>query len=163
MACKEGNKHNTRADWKVSRLIFFYSESDGSTGPTIFFVFNVVSFTLNTFLQRFINVSNTWNRLFCDTSFSTAAVVLLTSSCEENLFPRSCLFSVGNAQKSHGAKSGLYGGCFSAVPPNSVSAANATAVICGRVLSWSKNHCFLSKSDLFFLMAPRKWVFRTFA
>jgi hypothetical protein len=37
----------------------------------------------------------------------------------------------------------------------SVSAANATAAICGRALSWSKNHCFLSKSGLFFLMAPR--------
>ena len=65
-------------------------------------------------------------------------MALLTSSSEENLFPRSCLFSVGNAQKSHGAKSGLYGGCFSAVPPISVSAANATAAVCGRALSWSK-------------------------
>jgi len=115
------------------------------------------------FLQRFINDSNTRNRLFCDIPFSTAAVAFLISSSEENLFPRSCLFSVGNAQKSHGAKSGLYGEYFSAVPPISVSAANATAAICGWALCWSKNHCFLSKSGLFFLMAPRKWVFRTSA
>jgi len=27
----------------------------------------------------------------------------------------------------------------------------------------AKNQCFLSKSGLFFLMAPCKWVFRTFA
>ena len=141
---------------------FFYSESDDSTVPTIFFFFKVPSFTLNTFLQRFINFSDTWNRLFYDIPFSTAAVAFLTPSFEENLFPRSCLFSVGNAQKSHGATFGLYGGCFSAVPPISVIAANATAAICGRALSWSKNHCFLSKSGLFFLMAPRKWVFRTF-
>jgi len=44
-------------------------------------------------------------------------------------------------------------GCCSAAPPISVSATNATAAICGRASSWSKNHCFLSKSGLFFLMA----------
>ena len=87
-------------------------------------------------LQRFINNSNAWNRLFCDVPFSTAAVAFLTSSSEENLFPRSCLLSVGNAQKSHCAKSGLYGEYFSAVPPISVSAANATAAICGRELQF---------------------------
>jgi hypothetical protein len=30
---------------------------------------------------------------------------------------RSSLFIVGKAQKSHGARSGLYGGCSNAVPP----------------------------------------------
>ena len=149
----------TKADWKVLRLIFLFRIS-WLYRPYNFFFFKVASFTLNTLLQRFIKDSNTWNRLFCDIPFSTAAVAFLTSSSEENLFPRSCLFSVGNAQKSQGAKSGIYGGCFSAVPPISVSDANATAAICGPALSWSKNHCFLSKSGLFFLMAPRKWVFR---
>jgi hypothetical protein len=83
-----------------------------------------------------------YKRLFCDIPFSTAAVVFLTSSSEENLYPRSCLFSVGKVQKSHGAKSGLYGGHFSAVPPISVSAVNATAAKYGRAISWSKIHCF---------------------
>jgi hypothetical protein len=77
---------------KIRRLIekfqdwLTYSESDDSTGPTICFFFKVASFTLNTFLQRFINNSNTWNKLFCDIPFSTAAVAFLTSSSEENLF-----------------------------------------------------------------------------
>jgi hypothetical protein len=31
--------------------------------------------------------------------------------------PRSSLFIVGKAQKSHGARSGLYGGCSNGVPP----------------------------------------------
>ena len=88
-------------------------------------------------------------------------MAFLISSSEENRFPFNCLFGVGNAQKSHGAKAGLYGGCCSAVPPISVIAAIATAAICGRALSWSKNHCFVSKSGLSFLMAPRKWGFRT--
>jgi hypothetical protein len=34
-----------------------------------------------------------------------------------NFLPRSSLFMVGKAQKSHGARSGLYGGCFNGVPP----------------------------------------------
>ena len=44
---------------KVRRLIekfqdwFFYSESDDSTGRTIFFFFKVASFTLNTFFTAF--------------------------------------------------------------------------------------------------------------
>jgi hypothetical protein len=33
---------------------------------------------------------------------------------------------VGKAQKSHGARSGLYGGCSSGVPPISVSTSFAT-------------------------------------
>jgi hypothetical protein len=34
-----------------------------------------------------------------------------------NFLPRSFLFMVGKAQKSHGERSGLYGGCFNGVPP----------------------------------------------
>jgi hypothetical protein len=34
-----------------------------------------------------------------------------------NSLPPSSLFIVGKAQKSHGAKSGLYGGCSNGVPP----------------------------------------------
>jgi hypothetical protein len=34
-----------------------------------------------------------------------------------NLLPRSSLFIVGKSQKSHGARSGLYGGCSNGVPP----------------------------------------------
>jgi hypothetical protein len=34
-----------------------------------------------------------------------------------NFLPRSSLFMVGEAQKLHGARSGLYGGCSNAVPP----------------------------------------------
>jgi hypothetical protein len=34
-----------------------------------------------------------------------------------NFLPRSSLFTVGKAQKPHGARSGLYGGCSNGVPP----------------------------------------------
>jgi hypothetical protein len=34
-----------------------------------------------------------------------------------NFLPRSSLFMIGKAQKSHGARSGLYGGCSNGVPP----------------------------------------------
>jgi hypothetical protein len=33
-----------------------------------------------------------------------------------NFLPRSCLVMVGKAQKSHGTRSGLYGGCSNGVP-----------------------------------------------
>jgi hypothetical protein len=39
---------------------------------------------------------------------------------------RSSVFMVGKAQKSHGARSGLYGGCSNGVPAISVSASIAT-------------------------------------
>jgi hypothetical protein len=42
------------------------------------------------------------------------------------LVPRSTLFMVGKAQKSNGARSGLYGGCCNGVPPISVSTSIAT-------------------------------------
>jgi hypothetical protein len=45
--------------------------------------------------------------------------------------PRSSLFMIGKAQKSHGARSGLYGGCPNGVPPISVSASIATSAVCG--------------------------------
>ena len=93
----------TWTDWKISRLIFLF-RIRWLYKPYNFIFFKVAAFTLNTFLQRFMNDSNTWNRLFCDIPFSAAAVPFSTSSSEENIFPRSCAFSVGNAQKSHGAK-----------------------------------------------------------
>jgi hypothetical protein len=43
-----------------------------------------------------------------------------------NLLPRRSLFMVGKAQKSHAARSGLYGGCYSGVPPISESPSIAT-------------------------------------
>jgi hypothetical protein len=48
-----------------------------------------------------------------------------------NFFPRSSLFMVGKAQKSHEARFGLYGGCYNEVPPIAVSAFTATSTVCG--------------------------------
>jgi hypothetical protein len=53
-----------------------------------------------------------------------------------NFLPRSPIFMVGKAQKSHGARSGQYGGCSDGVPPISVSAFIATLAVCGQRLSW---------------------------
>jgi hypothetical protein len=41
---------------------------------------------------------------------------VLTSWSLGNFLPRSSLFMVRKAQKSHGARSGLYGGCSNRVP-----------------------------------------------
>jgi hypothetical protein len=41
-----------------------------------------------------------------------------------NILPRSSLFKVGKAQKSHGVRSGLYGGCSNGVPPIHFSTPN---------------------------------------
>jgi hypothetical protein len=41
------------------------------------------------------------------------------------------LFMAGKAQKSHGVRSGLYGGCSNRVPPMSVGASIATLAVCG--------------------------------
>jgi hypothetical protein len=40
-----------------------------------------------------------------------------SKKCCRNYLPRSSLFMVGKAQKSHGATSGLYCGCSNEVPP----------------------------------------------
>jgi hypothetical protein len=45
------------------------------------------------------------------------------------------LLMVGKAQKSHGARSGLYGGCSDGISPISVSASIATLAVCGLALS----------------------------
>jgi hypothetical protein len=47
-----------------------------------------------------------------------------------NFLPRSSLFMVRKAQKSHGARSELYGGCSNGVPSISVSASIATFQSC---------------------------------
>jgi hypothetical protein len=56
---------------------------------------------------------------------------------------------VGKAQKSHGARSGLYGGCSNGVPLISVRASIATLAVCGLALS-----CRL-------LRHPKKGSFKT--
>jgi hypothetical protein len=45
---------------------------------------------------------------------------------EQAVLTSELLFMVGKAQKSHGARSGLYGGCYNVVPPISVIASIAT-------------------------------------
>jgi hypothetical protein len=47
------------------------------------------------------------------------------------------IFMVGNDQKSHGARSGLYDGCFNGITPISVSASTATLAVCGIIAE----HC----------------------
>jgi hypothetical protein len=49
--------------------------------------------------------------------------------------PRSSVFMTGKAHKSHGPRSGLYGGCSNGVPPISVSASIANSAVCGQALS----------------------------
>jgi hypothetical protein len=74
--------------------------------------------------QNFVEVR--WRSLFPSTSLSklcTSYNAPPTSRKRaadrwslKNFFARSSLFTVGKAQKSHGARSGLYGGCSNEVP-----------------------------------------------
>jgi hypothetical protein len=74
--------------------------------------------------RNFVEVR--WRSLFRSTSLGkrcTSYNAPLTSRKSaadrwslRNSFPRSSIFMVGKAQKSHGAKSGLYGGCSNGVP-----------------------------------------------
>jgi hypothetical protein len=64
-----------------------------------------------------------------------------------NFLPQSSIFMVGLAQKSHGARSGLYGGCSNGVAPISVSASITTLQSCNtdaplRLLRHSKKCSF---------------------
>jgi hypothetical protein len=64
-----------------------------------------------------------------------------------NFLPRSSIFMVVKAQKSHGARSGLYGECSYGVPPSSMSVPIDTLQSCNadaplRLLRLSKNGSF---------------------
>jgi hypothetical protein len=68
---------------------------------------------------------------------SDALLTTLHPLLENVQQPRNSLFVVGKAQKSHGARSGLYGGCSNGVPQMSVRASiaafqsrNADAPLC---------------------------------
>jgi hypothetical protein len=63
--------------------------------------------------------------------------------------PRSSLFMVGKAQKSHGARSWLYGGYSNGVPSIPLSETIATLAVCSLALSWR------------LLRHPRKGSFKT--
>jgi hypothetical protein len=58
-----------------------------------------------------------------------------------NFLPRNSLFVVGKAQKSHGVRSWLYGGCSNGVPPISMSVSIATfqSRNADAPLSWLRN------------------------
>jgi hypothetical protein len=75
--------------------------------------------------RKFVEVR--WRSLFRSTSLGkrctscnappTSRTHAADSSSLQNFLPRSSLFMVGKAQKSHGPRSGLYGGCSNGVPP----------------------------------------------
>ena len=62
--------------------------------------------------------------------------------------PRSGLLSLGNSQKSHGAKSGEYGGCGTICIEFLAKWSRKTSAVWGDALSWCKNH-ELSAQNIF--------------
>ena len=61
--------------------------------------------------QRFFQSSKHAEKSFVGIAFNARTVSRSISSIHSKRFPRSGLLSFGNSQKSHGAKSGEYGGC----------------------------------------------------
>jgi hypothetical protein len=69
------------------------------------------------FLQCSIQFSRKSCRPFAASFKRTVEQAVLTSWSLRNFLPRSSLFMAGKAQKSHGARPGLYGGSSNGVPP----------------------------------------------
>jgi hypothetical protein len=95
----------------------YYSESGLCGGAvTVFFSKYLPSQAMH-FLQRSTNLMKNVPQTVCRK--------LQEDSGTGGFLPRSSLFMVGKAQKSHGAISGVYGGCCNGVPTISVSSSIA--------------------------------------
>ena len=81
-----------------------------------------------------------------------AFTVFFDSACISSIVskrcPRSGLLSLGNSQKSHGAKSGEYGGCGTTCVEFLAKWSRKTSAVWDGALSWCKNH-ELSAQNIF--------------
>jgi len=82
----------------------------------LFFQINVIAFKVlpvrhNALMPMFFPILETVREVFIRMAFNTFFDSAFISSIESKRYLRSGLLSLLNSQKSHGAKSGEYGGC----------------------------------------------------
>jgi len=82
----------------------------------LFFQINIIAFKVlpvrhNALMPMFFAILETVRKVFIRMAFNTFFDSAFISSIESKRYPRSGFLSLLNSQKSHGAKSGEYGGC----------------------------------------------------
>ena len=96
------------------------------------------------FFQSSKHLLNSISRIAFKASFNSVCI----SSIVSKRCPRSGLLSLGNSQKSHGAKSGEYGGCRTICVEFLSKWSRRTSAVWDGALSWCKNH-ELSAQNIF--------------
>ena len=96
------------------------------------------------FFQSSKHLLNSISRIAFKAFFDSACI----SSIVSKRCPRSGLLSLGNSQKSHGAKSGEYGGCETVCVEVLAKWSRRTSAVWDDALSWCKNHK-LSAQNIF--------------
>ena len=88
------------------------------------------------FFQSSKHLLNSISRIAFKAFFDSACISWIVSKrC-----PRSGLLSLGNSQKSHGAKSGKYGGCGTICVELLAKWSRRTSAVWDGALSWCKKH-----------------------
>ena len=93
-----------------------------------------------------IHVSSAWRRPSHDTTFSASVIAILSSSRDSNFLSRRLFLTFGNRNKSHIAKSGLYGGCGSATILKLRIVSFTRWLVCTGALSWWNKNPDLASS-----------------
>ena len=94
------------------------------------------------FFQSLKYLLNLISGIFFKAFFDSACI----SSIVSKRCPRSGLFSLGNSQKSHGTKSGEYGGCGTICVEFLAKWSRRTSAVWDGALSWCKNHELSAKN-----------------
>ena len=95
---------------KVSRLITVH-ETDKAYGVLTVIVFNIVPFRSYTLRPTLLPLLGTFFELYFGISNSAFVEYRFMSSIASNQCTFRTFLSLGNGKKSHGVRSGEYGGC----------------------------------------------------
>ena len=103
------------------------------------------------FCQRFLQSSKHAEKSSVGIAFNARADSRWISSMDSKRFPRSGLLSFGNSQKSHGAKSGEYGGCGATWVEFLAKNSRRTSAVYEGALLWCKIQELLARNSGLFL------------
>jgi len=136
---------------KVSGLTTVH-EVDKAYGVLTLTVFNIVPFRSYTLRPTFSEL------LFRGVSNSVFVEFRLMSSVASNRCPFRTFLSLGNRKKSHGARSGEYGGCCNWAVPCLAKNCCTRCEVCAGALSWCR---IQSPSRHFFRSFSANWFTQT--